>query len=168
MGRNFSISLVRKFFLKFFLLEMSWNVKKNHKTQEIQHFFKNKISPFLEKTCKIFKLKIFTLVCCYFDGRGFHRGNLARQGICLGWQGTSFPLDPLTPCTNPISNAGRTFLKLLLGDLEPTKGEARKNARLKIGRFDQHSGEHLTADETPTEYLQRLFNLPVEKVTGIN
>ena len=43
-----------------------------------------------------------------------------------------------------------TFLKLLLGDLEPTKGEARKNARLKIGRFDQHSGEHLTADETPT------------------
>merc|ERR1712142_530863 len=56
-----------------------------------------------------------------------------------------------------------TFLKLMLGDLEPTKGEARKNARLKIGRFDQHSGEHLTADESPTEYLMRLFNLPVEK-----
>ena len=58
-----------------------------------------------------------------------------------------------------------TFLKLLLGDLEPTKGEVRKNARLRIGRFDQHSGEHLTADETPAEYLQRLFNLPVEKVS---
>merc|ERR1719232_1521490 len=56
-----------------------------------------------------------------------------------------------------------TFLKLLMGDLEPVKGEMRKNARLKIGRFDQHSGEHLTADETPTEYLMRLFNLPVEK-----
>jgi len=56
-----------------------------------------------------------------------------------------------------------TFLKLLLGDLTPTKGEMRKNARLKIGRFDQHSGEHLTADETPTEYLRRLFNLPEEK-----
>ena len=64
-----------------------------------------------------------------------------------------------------LSGMGKsTFLKLLLGDLEPQKGEARKNARLKIGRFDQHSGEHLTADETPTEYLQRLFNLPVEKV----
>ena len=37
----------------------------------------------------------------YKKGRGFHRENLARQGICLGWQGTSFPLDPLTPCTNP-------------------------------------------------------------------
>ena len=32
------------------------------------------------------------------NGRGFHRGNLARQGIGLGWQGTRFPLDPLTPC----------------------------------------------------------------------
>merc|ERR1711963_30356 len=56
-----------------------------------------------------------------------------------------------------------TFLKLLMGDIQATAGEMRKNARLKIGRFDQHSGEHLTADETPTEYLMRLFNLPVEK-----
>ena len=57
-----------------------------------------------------------------------------------------------------------TFLKLLMGDIEPTKGEVRKNLRLKIGRFDQHSGEHLTANESPAEYLMRLFNLPVEKV----
>merc|ERR1712130_396072 len=56
-----------------------------------------------------------------------------------------------------------TFLKLLMGDLEPTSGESRENLRLKIGRFDQHSGEHLTAEESPTEYLMRLFNLPVEK-----
>ena len=56
-----------------------------------------------------------------------------------------------------------TFLKLLMGDIEPTKGEARQNLRLKIGRFDQHSGEHLTAAESPTEYLMRLFDLPVEK-----
>jgi ATP-binding cassette subfamily F protein 1 len=56
-----------------------------------------------------------------------------------------------------------TFLKLLVGDLEPVKGEQLKNHRLRIGRFDQHSGEHLTAEETPTEYLIRLFNLPYEK-----
>jgi len=56
-----------------------------------------------------------------------------------------------------------TLLKLLLGDIEATSGEMRKNARLNVGRFDQHSGEHLTADESPTEYLMRLFNLPVEK-----
>merc|ERR1712013_542344 len=56
-----------------------------------------------------------------------------------------------------------TFLKMIMGDLEPVKGEARKNLRLKIGRYDQHSGEHLTAEESPTEYLMRLFDLPVEK-----
>lgn len=33
----------------------------------------------------------------------------------------------------------------------------------RIGRFDQHSGEHLTAEETPSEYLQRLFDLQYEK-----
>merc|ERR1711892_1121254 len=54
-----------------------------------------------------------------------------------------------------------TFLKMIMQDLEPTKGEARKNMRLKIGRYDQHSGEHLTAEESPTEYLMRLFDLPV-------
>ena len=42
-------------------------------------------------------------------------------------------------------------------------GESRKNLRLKVGRFDQHSGEHLTAAESATEYLMRLFDLPVEK-----
>ena len=56
-----------------------------------------------------------------------------------------------------------TFLKLLMGDIEATKGEMRRNLRLKIGRFDQHSGEHLTAAESPTEYLMRLFDLQVEK-----
>ena len=73
-------------------------------------------------------------------------------------------MDSRIAIVGPNGVGKSTFLKLLLGDLEPTKGEARKNARLKIGRFDQHSGEHLRADETPTEYLQRLFNLPVEKV----
>lgn len=56
-----------------------------------------------------------------------------------------------------------TFLKLLVGDIEPKEGEMRKNHRLHIGRFDQHSGEHLTAEESPSEYLMRLFNLPYEK-----
>lgn len=56
-----------------------------------------------------------------------------------------------------------TFLKLLVGDLQPCTGEVKHNHRLRIGRFDQHSGEHLTAEESPAEYLQRLFNLPYEK-----
>ncbi|KAH9645883.1 hypothetical protein HF086_010082 [Spodoptera exigua] len=56
-----------------------------------------------------------------------------------------------------------TFLKLLVGELTPVQGELIRNHRLRIGRFDQHSGEHLTAEETPAEYLQRLFGLQYEK-----
>ncbi|PSN49940.1 ATP-binding cassette sub-family F member 1 [Blattella germanica] len=56
-----------------------------------------------------------------------------------------------------------TFLKLLTSDLQPQQGDVKKNYRLRIGRFDQHSGEHLTAEETPSEYLMRLFDLPYEK-----
>ena len=52
-----------------------------------------------------------------------------------------------------------TLLKLLCGDIQASKGEVRRNARARIGRFDQHSGEHLTLSDSPTEYLQRLFNL---------
>lgn len=33
----------------------------------------------------------------------------------------------------------------------------------KLGKYDQHSGEHLTAEETPAEYLMRLFDLQYEK-----
>ncbi|XP_008483963.1 ATP-binding cassette sub-family F member 1 [Diaphorina citri] len=56
-----------------------------------------------------------------------------------------------------------TFLNLLKGELTPNKGELRKSPRLRIGKFDQHSGEHLFPDDTPCEYLMKLFNLPYEK-----
>ncbi|XP_048739644.2 ATP-binding cassette sub-family F member 1-like [Ostrea edulis] len=55
-----------------------------------------------------------------------------------------------------------TFLKLLVADLEPQKGEAIKNHRLRIGKYDQHSADQLNMDETPCEYLQRLFNIPYQ------
>ncbi|XP_037079732.1 ATP-binding cassette sub-family F member 1-like [Pollicipes pollicipes] len=52
-----------------------------------------------------------------------------------------------------------TFLKLLTQQIEPVRGEVKKNHRMRIGMFSQHSGEQLTAEESPTEYLMRLFNL---------
>ncbi|XP_071154237.1 ATP-binding cassette sub-family F member 1-like [Mytilus edulis] len=55
-----------------------------------------------------------------------------------------------------------TFLKLLTGDIEPTTGEMRKNHRLRIGKYNQHSADQLNLDESAVEYLQRLFNIPYQ------
>ncbi|XP_038063471.1 ATP-binding cassette sub-family F member 1-like [Patiria miniata] len=52
-----------------------------------------------------------------------------------------------------------TLLKLLKGDLQPLSGEMRKNHRLRIGFYSQHSADQLDLDETSVEYLQRVYNL---------
>lgn len=56
-----------------------------------------------------------------------------------------------------------TFLKLLAGEIEPRRGERRVNHRARVAKFDQHSGEHLTTEENPTQYLQRVFNLDYQE-----
>ncbi|KAH9508029.1 ATP-binding cassette sub- F member 1 [Bulinus truncatus] len=52
-----------------------------------------------------------------------------------------------------------TFLKLLTGEIIPGIGERRKNHRLRIGKYDQHSADQLTLDKSATQYLMDLFNL---------
>lgn len=56
-----------------------------------------------------------------------------------------------------------TLLKLLLGSLQPIRGEVKKNRQLRIGQFDQHSNESLNLDQHPVEYLCRKFNLSEEQ-----
>jgi len=97
---------------------------------------------------------------------------LGLYNVSFGYEGHSklfknvdfgLDMDSRIAIVGPNGVGKSTFLKLMLGELSPTDGENRKNHRLKIGRYDQHSGEHLTAEESPSEYLMRLFNLPYEK-----
>uniref|UniRef100_A0A665W198 ATP-binding cassette sub-family F member 1 n=1 Tax=Echeneis naucrates TaxID=173247 RepID=A0A665W198_ECHNA len=55
-----------------------------------------------------------------------------------------------------------TLLLLFTGKLNPTKGEMRKNHRLKVGFFNQQYADQLKMEETATEYLMRNFNLPYQ------
>lgn len=73
----------------------------------------------------------------------------------------NFGVDMSSRCAivGPNGVGKSTFLKLLAGEIEPRSGERRVNHRARIAKFDQHSGEHLTSEESPTQYLQRLFNL---------
>ncbi|XP_065566933.1 ATP-binding cassette sub-family F member 1-like [Artemia franciscana] len=54
-----------------------------------------------------------------------------------------------------------TFLKLIVGEEKPQKGKVTCS-NLKIGKFSQHSEEHLPANESPTEYLLRRFSALLE------
>lgn len=96
---------------------------------------------------------------------GLHNVTFAFEGQKPLFINTDFGIDLTSrvAIVGPNGVGKSTFLKLLLGELEPQQGEQRKNHRLHVGRFDQHSGEHLTAEESAAEYLQRLFNLPHEK-----
>jgi ATP-binding cassette subfamily F protein 1 len=96
---------------------------------------------------------------------GLHNVTFAYSGQKPLFVNTDFGIDmnSRVAIVGPNGVGKSTFLKLLTGDLDPQQGEVRKNHRLRIGRFDQHSGEHLTAEETPSEYLMRLFDLPYEK-----
>ncbi|THD22912.1 ATP-binding cassette transporter sub-family F member 1 [Fasciola hepatica] len=59
-----------------------------------------------------------------------------------------------------------TFLKLLTGEVSPIQGERRISHRVKIGKYDQHSADQLDLTLTPTEYLQKLFNLSYQDARG--
>ncbi|XP_068726793.1 ATP-binding cassette sub-family F member 1-like [Montipora capricornis] len=52
-----------------------------------------------------------------------------------------------------------TFLKLLIGQLEPLKGESIRNHRLRLGSYNQHSADQLNMEDSPVEYLQKKYNL---------
>uniref|UniRef100_A0A1Y1K7E5 ATP-binding cassette sub-family F member 1 n=1 Tax=Photinus pyralis TaxID=7054 RepID=A0A1Y1K7E5_PHOPY len=96
---------------------------------------------------------------------GLHNVTFAYAGQKPLFKSTDFGIDlsSRVAIVGPNGVGKSTFLNLLTSDLQPLQGEVKKNHRLRIGKFDQHSGEHLTAEETPSEYLMRLFDLPYEK-----
>ncbi|XP_026323496.1 ATP-binding cassette sub-family F member 1 [Hyposmocoma kahamanoa] len=96
---------------------------------------------------------------------GLQNVDFAYPGQKPLFKGVDFGIDlnSRVAIVGPNGVGKSTFLKLLVGELSPVRGELIMNHRLRIGRFDQHSGEHLTAEESPVEYLQRLFGLQYEK-----
>lgn len=92
---------------------------------------------------------------------GLHNVNFAYLGQPPLFKNLDFGIDMQSriAIVGPNGVGKTTFLRLLTAEISPTRGEQRKNHRLRIGKFDQHSGEQLNLDESPVEYLQRLFNL---------
>lgn len=47
-----------------------------------------------------------------------------------------------------------TLINLLIGELNPTSGEIRRNPKLRVGIYNQHFQDKLPMDSTPTEFLR--------------
>lgn len=92
---------------------------------------------------------------------GVHSVTFGYPGQNLLFKDLDFGIDMSSrvAIVGPNGVGKSTFLKMLTGEIEPTIGERRKNHRLRIGKYDQHSADQLNLDESPTEYLMRLFNL---------
>ena len=52
-----------------------------------------------------------------------------------------------------------TFLNLLMGKCEPTKGDRSVNHRVRVGFYNQHSADQLDTSKTPVEYLSVKYNM---------
>ncbi|XP_052019897.1 ATP-binding cassette sub-family F member 1 isoform X2 [Apodemus sylvaticus] len=96
---------------------------------------------------------------------------LGLHGVTFGYEGQKplfknldfgIDMDSRICIVGPNGVGKSTLLLLLTGKLTPTNGEMRRNHRLKIGFFNQQYAEQLHMEETPTEYLQRSFNLPYQ------
>ncbi|KAL2080100.1 hypothetical protein ACEWY4_023893 [Coilia grayii] len=95
---------------------------------------------------------------------GLHAVDFTYEGQKALFKNVDFGIDLESRiCIVGPNGVGKsTLLLLLTGKLTPTKGEMRKNHRLKVGFFNQQYADQLNMEESATEYLQRNFNLPYQ------
>lgn len=66
-------------------------------------------------------------------------------------------MDSRITIVGPNGAGKSTLLKLLTGELDPTKGDVRRNPRLRMGIYNQHFVDRLPMGRTPVEHLRSRF-----------
>ncbi|KAL7577242.1 hypothetical protein ACA910_003565 [Epithemia clementina (nom. ined.)] len=66
-------------------------------------------------------------------------------------------MDSRVTIVGPNGAGKSTLLKLLTGEVEPTRGEVKRNPRLRMGVYNQHFVDKLPMDKTPVDFLRERF-----------
>ena len=75
-------------------------------------------------------------------------------------------IDMFTRATlvGPNGSGKSTFMKLLIGDIEPNSGSVWKQSNLRIGYYNQHFADELPMEITPIDYLKN--KIPTSLLDG--
>jgi len=76
-------------------------------------------------------------------------------------------LDSRIALVGPNGAGKSTLLKLMLTHIEPTVGQVKRSGKLRIGHYNQHSEEVLDCEETPLDFLQKLYPQGITTTSGI-
>merc|ERR1719162_1796176 len=76
-------------------------------------------------------------------------------------------LDSRIALVGPNGAGKSTLLKLMLQQIEPTVGQVKRNGKLRIGHYNQHSEEVLDLEETPLDFLQKLYPTGIVTTSGL-
>merc|ERR1711881_148899 len=66
-------------------------------------------------------------------------------------------LDSRIALVGPNGAGKSTLLKLMLSQIEPTEGQVKRNGKLRIGHYNQHSEAVLDLEKTPLNFLIKLY-----------
>jgi len=76
-------------------------------------------------------------------------------------------LDSRVALVGPNGAGKSTLLKLMLAQIEPTVGEVKRNGKLRIGHYHQHSEEVLDLEKVPLQFLQDLYPEGIVTTSGM-
>ena len=94
------------------------------------------------------------------------------MGVSFGYQGYDtlenldfgLDMDSRVAIVGPNGAGKSTFLKLVEGEILPTKGWINRNTRLRLARFSQHHLENMDAENDCVNHMKRLDEeMPLEE-----
>merc|ERR1719174_1697153 len=76
-------------------------------------------------------------------------------------------LDSRVALVCPNGAGKSTLLKLMLSQIEPTEGQVKRNGKLRIGHYNQHSEEVLDLNKDPLTFLDELHPTGIVTTSGM-